>query len=123
MKMFKWPSAFLCCILFFSCSKPLPTLEGIDRSRWVSDVNGCGKTRQTMASAIEQEKDKLLALDQIQVVKLLGNPDQNELYSRNQKFFYYFIDPAPECPGGDSTARRLVIRFNAVGLAKEVAVE
>lgn len=114
--------------LFFltvlSCSKPLPTLEGLDASRWKEDKNGCLRQRATMREAIDREKEKLLSLDQMEVVSLLGRPDQNELYSRNQKFFYYFLDPAPAC-GGESApgAERLVIRFNAVGLAKEVAIE
>jgi hypothetical protein len=60
----------------------------------------------------------------MKVVELLGRPDQNELYTRNQKFYYYFIQPAPDCGGSkDSISSRLVIRFNAMGLAKEVSVE
>lgn len=77
-----------------------------------------------MRVAIDREKEKLLGLDEMQTVTLLGSPDQNELYSRNQKFYYYFIEPAPSCSGGsDSISERLVIRFNAVGLAKEVSIE
>lgn len=76
-----------------------------------------------MRTAIDREKEKLLGLDEVQTVKLLGSPDQEELYSRNQKFYYYFIDPAAQCgTPGDSTAEKLVIRFNAVGLAKEVSI-
>jgi hypothetical protein len=60
----------------------------------------------------------------MQIVKLLGKPDRNELFKRNQKFFLYFIDPAPECvPGDSAVVQKLVIRFNAMGLAKEVAIE
>lgn len=123
MKMLRWPSILLTLILLYSCNKTLPTLEGVDREAWVADVNGCRQVRVGMADTLAQQREKLLALDQLEIVKLLGNPDQNELYKRNQKFFYYFLDPSPDCPGGAATARRLVIRFNAVGLAKEVAVE
>ena len=77
-----------------------------------------------MREAIDHEKEKLLSLNQTQIVKLLGRPDRNELSTRNQKFFYYFIDPAPSCnTRADSLAERLVIRFSAVGLATEVAIE
>ena len=77
-----------------------------------------------MRDAIDREKGKLLGLDQSQMAELLGNPDQNELYSGNQQFFYYFIDPAPSCgTATDSLGEKLVVRFNAVGLAKEVAIE
>lgn len=112
-------------ILFcFSCSKPLPSLEGLDLQRWKEDKNACANFRFSMRKTIDKEKNKLLALDQMQIVELLGRPDQNELYKRNQKFFYYFIKPSPLCHlATDSICAKLVIHFNAVGLAKEVAIE
>ena len=118
-------SLSLLLLLFcFSCDKPLPVLEGIDAQRWIEDKNACHNTRGVMREAIDREKEKLLALDQLQIVELLGKPDQNELSSRNQKFFYYFLEPAPACStAADSVAEKLVIRFNAMGLAKEVAIE
>lgn len=122
MNTFKWFS--LISLLFFSgCDKPLPSLEGMDLRRWKQDKNACHEIRRSMREALDSEKDKLLSLTQMQVVKLLGKPDENELYSRNQKFFYYYVDPAPACSEADSAAVRLVIRFNAVGLAKEVSLE
>lgn len=116
--------SILLLVVFFSCDKPLPTLEGIDSQRWEQDKNACNGIRATMRESIQKEKEKLLSLTQMQVVKLLGRPDQNELSKRNQKFFYYFVDPAPVCGGTtDSLGARLSIRFNAVGLAKEVSIE
>ena len=123
MSTFRWLSILL--LLFsFSCDKPLPTLEGMDLKKWREDKDACQDIRSSMREAIEGQKEKLLALDQMQVVNLLGRPDVNELSTRNQKFFYYFLEPAPRCEvAADSTALKLVIRFNAMGLAKEVAVE
>jgi hypothetical protein len=96
----------------------------MDLEKWREDKNACQYMRPSMREAIERQREKFLSLDQMQVVKLLGKPDQNELYSRNQKFFYYFIEPAPTCGvATDTAALKLVIRFNAVGLAKEVSVE
>jgi outer membrane protein assembly factor BamE (lipoprotein component of BamABCDE complex) len=118
----------ICLSLLFlalcvGCNKPLPELKGIDVPGWKNDANGCNNQRASMRTAIDREKEKLLGLDEVQTVKLLGSPDQEELYSRNQKFYYYFIDPAAQCAtGNDSTAEKLVIRFNAVGLAKEVSI-
>lgn len=122
MRIFRWPSFFV-LLLCFGCQAPLPKLEGIDLQRWQQDKNACHHQRADMCDAIDHEKEKLLSLKQMEVVELLGHPDQNELYSRNQKFFYYFIDPAPTCPGGDSSAAKLVLRFNAIGLVNEVAIE
>jgi outer membrane protein assembly factor BamE (lipoprotein component of BamABCDE complex) len=73
--------------------------------------------------AIQNQKEKLLALKESQIIELLGRPDRNELYKRNQKFFYYYLMPSPDCPNASTESKRLVIRFNAMGLAKEVAVE
>jgi outer membrane protein assembly factor BamE (lipoprotein component of BamABCDE complex) len=125
MHIYRWLSPFiLVFILCLGCDKPLPTLEGVDLARWQEDRNACKNVRAFMRDAIDREKEKLLALTQMQIVELLGRPDQNELYSRNQKFFYYFLEPAPACTGSqDSAADKLVIRFNAMGLAKEVSVE
>jgi hypothetical protein len=109
-------------LLFFACNKPLPTLERIDKTRWEEDKNACNSVRTSMRAAIDEQKEKLLALDQMQIVKLLGRPDQNELSSRNQKFFYYFLEPGPLCKSSSGAhAEKLAIRFNAMGLAKEVA--
>jgi hypothetical protein len=116
----------LSLITFFiclACSRPLPDLEGIDRDGWSSDRNGCTRARADMRPAIDREKEKLLALDQLQIVKLLGRPDENELSERNQKFFYYYLDPGPSCAlAADTLPEKLAIRFNAMGLAKEVAL-
>ncbi len=112
-------------ILFvcLACGKPLPTLEGIDKTLWETDKSGCGNVRITMVNSIKAEKEKLLGLGQLDVVELLGRPDQNELTSRSQKIFYYFLEPGPLCEHAtDSLSQRLAIRFNAMGLAKEVAV-
>jgi hypothetical protein len=121
--MRKSASVFL-LVLCFACSKPLPSLEGIDLSQWRKDKNACNAQREPMREAIERQKEKLLGLDEDQMLALLGRPDQNELYTRSQKFYYYYIEPAPGCGSqGDTTAQRLVIRFNAVGLATEVSIE
>ena len=117
------PLGALCILICLSCGKPLPHLEGINREGWAQDRNACNSVRASMRRAIDAEKEKLLALSQTQIVTLLGKPDENELSSRNQKFFYYYIVPAAGCGGDDSVAARLVIRFNAMGLAKEVAIE
>jgi hypothetical protein len=112
------------CANVTSCGKKTPTLDGVDLAVWKGDKNACKGDRKKFAEAITKEKTKLLALDEIKIVNLLGNPDRNELLKRNQKVYYYFLDPALEC-AGDSlvTSQKLIIRFNAMGLAKEVEVK
>ncbi len=100
----------------------MPELEGIDRQIWATDKNACSGERAKMMEALDREKQKLLALNEMQIVKLLGKPDANELHKRNQKFYYYYLHPSKICGTGDSITRRLAIRFNAMGLAKEIAI-
>jgi hypothetical protein len=121
--MYKWHSLLIAFLFVTGCGKPLPELEGMDMEAWKSDRNGCLNKRVAMADAIEDQKNKLLTLDEKQMVKLLGKPDQNELYQRNQKFYSYFLTPAPACGGEQPAAKVLIIRFNAMGLAKETVIQ
>jgi len=79
----------LACILI-SCGKELPTLEGIDLDKWKEDKNGCMGIRLSMEPVMKMEMPKLKGLAEMDIVAMLGKPDQNELYLRNQKFFNYF---------------------------------
>lgn len=90
---------------------------------WKDDKNACAGKRVGMLENVEAEKNKLLALSEMEIVSLLGKPDQNELYKRNQKFFTYFVQPAATCDTKVDHPKRLIIRFNAMGLAKEVSIE
>ncbi len=122
MLKYSWLSLVVLSLL--SCGKSLPELKGIDKEAWVDDTGACKNVRAGMIEDIRAQKDQFLALDQMQLVKLLGRPDENELYKRNQKFYTYYLEPGPNCDSvkGDD-ALKLIIRFNAMGLAKEVEVE
>jgi len=110
-------------LLISACGKSLPVLT-INLTQWIEDRNGCKNLRSAMVDTIDREKEKLLGLTEHQIVTLLSRPDQNELYKRNQKFYYYYLDPSQHCsPTASGRARQLVIRFNAMGVAKEVSIE
>lgn len=115
-------SSLLVLLLISSCSKPLPVLEGMDLAKWKEDKNACQGIRQTMQDALQREHSKLKGLSEMDVIKLLGRPDQNELYKRNQKFFYYFIRPGILCESPEPVLIRLEVRFNAMGYAQLVAI-
>ncbi|HWA35013.1 MAG TPA: hypothetical protein VG737_12820 [Cyclobacteriaceae bacterium] len=117
-----WLSGLLALTLY-SCGKDLPTLEGIDAEKWKSDKNACLGNRNRMQPAIQAEMVKLKGLKEMDIVSLLGRPDANELYKRNQKFYYYYLSPGPACPARDSTTHRLVLRFNAMGYAQLVSID
>lgn len=124
MFRYRWLNLILCAFILCSCGKDLPELEGIDLVIWKDDKNACNGKRAEMLQSMETEKSKLIALSEMDIVTLLGKPDQNELYKRNQKFYTYFVQPADACHSGQGNhPKRLVIRFNAMGLAKEVSLE
>lgn len=106
-----------------SCGKSLPELSDLDLSTWKEDKHACGSYRSSHMEEIKAQKEKLLALKESQIIELLGRPDRNELYKRNQKFFHYSLESDSTCSTPKEGALRLVVRFNAMGLAKEVAIE
>ncbi len=107
------------------CGSKRVAFDNIDMEQWRTDRRACDGVRKQFKDAFLAQKDRLLALSEADIVANLGNPDRQELYKRNQKFYYYYLEPAHDCTAVDSTARplRLAIRFNAMGLAKEVRAE
>ena len=111
-------------VALVSCQQRV-TIEGLDKTLWIADKNGCNGARMNMKPALEKGLEKIKGLDQEAIKELLGKPDKNELYKRSQKFFVYYLSPAPGCqPAKDPLPQEtyLSIRFNATGLAKEVLV-
>ena len=123
MSICRWRNAIVLAVILTACGRDEIVLNNFDAQRWRKDGNACMKDRAALFENLLNQKSALLGHDEIDIVEVLGKPDENELYKRNQKFYYYYIDPARGCPGAVETPRRLVIRFNAMGLAKELLVE
>lgn len=115
-------SGFAIAFLLFSCSKPLPALEGVDLVKWKEDKQACQGKRLGMVIALRKEQSKLKGLSEMNIIKLLGKPDENELYKRNQKFFRYYIAAGPGCPDHEPNPDKLIVRFNAMGYAQLVSI-
>ncbi len=117
-------SIALTFLILSSCGRSLPDIEGIDITAWKNDKNGCAGERAKKKDTLLSQKDKFLALSELDIVDLLGKPDEQELYKRNQKFYYYFLKPSGDCNvTSQEQSLRLVIRFNAMGLANEIGTE
>ncbi len=116
-------SLVLIVFLIFSCGKDLPNLQGVDSEKWKGDKNACLGDRKTMESSLQEEINKLKGLSEMDIIKLLGRPDENELYERNQKFYTYFISSGPACAIADTAAHKLILRFNAMGFAQLVSIQ
>lgn len=110
-------------VLLTSCGKNLPAIDNLDLELWRKDKDGCNGFRFETREAMETNIEKLKGLSEMDIVNLLGSPDQNELYKRNQKFYTYFLQPSASCSQAVKNPLKLVIRFNAMGLAKEITVE
>lgn len=123
MRIFKWPLLLASLLLLISCTSEKVILDNFDHDAWKNDRNACGNQRSRYADALAAQKEKLLGFNELEMVETLGKPDQQEIYKRNEKFYYYFIDPSSKCDGESANPRRLIIRFNAVGLSKEVNIE
>ena len=120
---------FLTVIFLYSCSNPNAiTDEEFDRKAWQLDRNGCEAVRVEMLDDLEKIKPKLEGLDEIDLRKILGKPDFAELYSRNQKFYTYYIDASENCQDESSKKlnqgerRVLQIRFDAINAVNEIVV-
>ena len=116
-------AGLICLVTFGSCENPMPVIEGLNQKEWKEDKNGCLQKRASMTPDLKDQKNKLQGLSESQVIELLGRPDQNELYKRNQKFFSYYLQNGPACAVDSLTTIKLVVRFTAMGRAKEIAVE
>jgi outer membrane protein assembly factor BamE (lipoprotein component of BamABCDE complex) len=109
-------------VLLFSCSEQ-KQLKGFDAETWKKDRKACLSLRKNQEAQAYQIREQLKGWNETQVREALGSPDYQELYTRNQKFFTYFIEPAPECTDqSQNSALRLILRFNAMGLINEVTI-
>jgi hypothetical protein len=109
--------------LLVACTPAKEELSGIDWTTWKGDRNGCLQKRIAYLSPVQSQVEKLKARSEMDIVALMGRPDATELSRRNQKFYTYFISAGPACEQSDSISKKLIIRFNAMGMAKEVTVE
>lgn len=72
------------------------------------------------------EKEKVLGLREPEVMRLLGKADEIELYTRNQKFLIYYLEPNLHCTAAtpqETSAEALHVRLNAMGMAQEIFIK
>jgi hypothetical protein len=96
--------------------------EGFDTQSWQADANACEGQRAKLLDDFNRKmKQKLKGKSETVLIEGLGRPDRTELSKRNQKFYFYFVEKGAQC---DSTlpdnARRLSIRFDALGKINEI---
>jgi hypothetical protein len=114
---------FIILLVATSCGKKLPEIQGADFKVWKDDAKGCNSLRMTISDTIMAQKSLLFGLNEMEIVDILGRPDQRELSGRNQKFYHYLLEPGEACHTDLASPKKLVVRFNAVGLTKEITIE
>ncbi len=109
------PVFILVGTLFFSCTGKFK-MQNFDSKKWSSDKNGCLGYRAELINEILTQRTNVLGQRETNIRSTFGPPSKQELYVRNQKFFYYTIS-SDSC-GAEN--KSLELRFNAIGLVKEM---
>ncbi|EMR02192.1 hypothetical protein [Cesiribacter andamanensis] len=115
----------LLLMLAAACQTTPADIAGFNAYLWKQDKAGCGRERSQMVDTLMVQRDKLLQLNENELISLLGNPDARELWERNQKFLIYLLEPNARCQAPEDapvTAKALHIRLSAIGRANEVFI-
>jgi hypothetical protein len=116
----------LCFLLgITSCTESPDYLGDLDLKKWRNDRNACKGERTTLEEDFRGIQDQLMGKFADEVGTLLGRPDIHQLGSRNQKYYVYFLEKGRQCDDikYKSSAKKVVLRFNAVGLLSEITYQ
>ena len=113
---------FLLLWCLCSCQKAVD-IPNFDEKAFRQDTKGCSGIRKKMKDELFDIRDALKGLSADQVQATLGNPDQEDLADRNQKYFIYFIEPSSECQHPETGKKPLTmyVRFSALNYATEIS--
>lgn len=111
-------------LFLISCNGKEVVIESFNQEVWKNDPFGCTNSRLSEAESLLQNKEQLMGMNNDDLIQLLGKPDRTELYTRNQKFFHYYLTPGEQCTNVEESAdpARLTFRFNATGFINEVTL-
>ncbi|MCC5929596.1 MAG: hypothetical protein JJU28_10155 [Cyclobacteriaceae bacterium] len=124
MKMLRILAIFLfaATVMLSGCYRK-KRLVDFDSDRWIEDRQGCSSERILMKDELLKVKFKLRGKSTSEITDILGKPDAQELYQRNQKYYIYYLEPGPNCTVKENTKPLcLYIRFSAVGIASEITL-
>jgi len=115
----------LLLFLVTGCSAPPEKLGDLDLVKWRNDRGGCKGERTALEPAFKNEQEKMMGKLADDVGTILGKPDIQQLGGRNQKFYVYFLERGPQCDDikHKSNARKVVLKFNALGLLSEITFQ
>lgn len=112
-------------LILTACNKELD-ISNFDEETWKADKMACLNKRAESEDVLLEAKPKLVDLSQQDIISLLGRPDMQELYTRGQKFFIYYLTPGAKCEEVSEfhgKPKLLYIRFSALNQVTEVFVK
>jgi outer membrane protein assembly factor BamE (lipoprotein component of BamABCDE complex) len=120
-----WNKCLFVLIFILGACKSEPTLADFNQERWKKDRNACLNLRKDLIKSLFAQKDKIKGLGQNQIMRLLGRPDYQELYNRNQRFYVYFYEKGEQCQGKPNLVmgKNIQIRFSALDAVTEVLLK
>jgi hypothetical protein len=121
MKKLLSPVLFLVMPLLLSCSEPA-RIPGFDSDAWQQDKKGCNGTRTQLVTDFEKIRRELYGKSEDDIKAILGKPDGEQLMSRGQRVFLYYLEPGTQCEQANklSNANRAEVRFNALNYVSEI---
>ncbi len=137
MFIYNKKTVFLKKILFFSliciqfgCQTKV-SLDNFNIDVWKNDKFGCKNLRLVEVKSLIAQKEKIKGLGQNQIIQLLGKPDFQELYARNQRFYIYFYQKNETCDQPNNVIKTapiqnqktIKLRFSALDMVTEVLVD
>ena len=111
--------------LLIGCKSAPDKLGKLDLVKWRQDRAACEGIRPTLVDDFKIEQANLMGKFADDVGVILGRPDIHQLGGRNQKFYVYFLEKGTQCDdiSKPSSAMKVILRFNAVGLLSEITYQ
>lgn len=110
---------------FAGCNNAPDQIGTLDLKTWRADRGACKNERTALVPSFKAEQHQLMGKFIDDIGKLLGRPDIHQLGERNLKYYVYFLEKGSQCENGGekSTAPKVILRFNAVGLLSEITYQ
>nr|WP_295929573.1 hypothetical protein [uncultured Dyadobacter sp.] len=111
--------------LLSACSDAPEKIGNLDLKKWRGDRGGCNNARKGLEGDFKAVEKELKGKFADGVGELLGRPDIQQLGERNTKLYVYFLEKGPQCENmqARSEARKVILKFNAVGLLSEITYQ
>ncbi|QCK14989.1 hypothetical protein [Mangrovivirga cuniculi] len=113
---------FLIIIFVSACGSDID-LPNFNEETWINDINGCSGERIEMIEELELNKGMLIGLTTHELKKALGSPDNIVLYTRNQKYYHYYLNAGSQCQDVSADAeegQKLIIKMSALDKVSNV---